>query len=565
MVTQAESHELGEIPLPVIELSLARLGEFCKNKASEKKILETLPFLGLDIEDQTGDFVRLEYSPNRPDFSSEAGIARSLIGLLGIEIGLPKYSFQKSDFEIVISGKEIERVRPFIRGMYAEIPVTDELIKQLIAMQEDLHNGIGRRRSKVAIGIHNAAVISRSIKYYGVADESFSFVPLGSSKRQSVREILSSTDQGSSYGKLVSKAFPMLEDSNGNVLSMPPIINGDLTRLDPGISKLFVDITGTDDYAVDASTAIIASMLSDNGGRVFQVKISNPKGDVSWVPDMSPRQMAFDLKLSNEILGFDFDETKSRGALQNSRLDLEGRDALIPRFRSDIIHPIDLAEEVALGYGLWRIAPQVISSSLVGSLNPRLKRIDSVIEVLVGMEFTEVWNLSLSPRELVQHCASEPLRVDDSKSQSFEFLRCDIISSLLRVLGGSSHEEYPQKIFEEAPTFSRSVDAISGISEEEHVAALMADSGARYSQIRSRLDALFRIILPEGLSVRLDSETSPGELFADGRVASIVLVNGAIEERVGAVGEISPSTLERFGISVPVAGFELNLEPILKG
>src|SRR5580700_9108463 len=116
--------------MPVIQLSLQHLGQYCRGKASEKTILETLPYLGLDIEDQLGDLVNVEYSPNRPDFSSEAGIARSLVGILGIEIGLPKYSFQKSDFEIVISGKEIERVRPFIRGMYAEIKVTDELIKQ---------------------------------------------------------------------------------------------------------------------------------------------------------------------------------------------------------------------------------------------------------------------------------------------------------------------------------------------------------------------------------------------------------------------------------------------------
>ena len=549
--------------MPVIQLSLTRLGVYCKGQASEAKILETLPYLGLDIEDQSGDLVSVEYSPNRPDFSSEAGIARSLVGLLGIVTGLPKYDFPRSKFKITVSGREIARARPVIKGLYAEIVVTDELIKQLIAMQEDLHNGIGRKRSKVAIGIHNAAVIDEEIKYYGVTDEDYRFVPLGSSKKQTIREILSSTDQGVTYGKLLSKVFPMLEDSKGNVLSMPPVINGDLTRLEPGISKLFVDITGTDDYAVDASVAIIASMLSDVGARVFQIQVLREE-ESDWVPDMTPRTMPFSLKLSNEILGSEFDEAGAREALEKSRFDVSEGKALIPRFRSDIIHPIDLAEELALGYGIWKIRPEVVSTSLVGSLNPRLKKIDSVVELLVGLGFTEVWNFSLSPRELVDYCSSEPLRVEDTKSQSFEFLRCDLTASLLQVLGRTSHEEYPQLIFEEAPAFSRSDKTSTGISEEEHLAALIADSGARYSQIRSRLDALFRLILRNGLSVEYEPSEAPGQIFSKGRAADVLLTKKDRREKLGIIGEVAPAALEKFGIAVPVVGFELNLEPLLK-
>ncbi len=552
--------------MPVIQLSLTRLGAFCKHQASEKTILEMLPYLGLDIEDQSGDFVSVEYSPNRPDFSSEAGIARSLVGLLGIATGPPEYVFRKSAYRILVSGDRIGKVRPFIRGLYAEIAVTDELIKQLIAMQEDLHNGIGRKRSKVAIGIHNAVAISKSIKYYGVTDENFSFVPLGSIKKETVKEILETTDQGLEYGRLLSKVFPMLEDSNGNVLSMPPVINGDLTRLEPGISKLFVDITGTDEYVVDASTAIIASMLSDVGAKIFQIEIVKPDGEIDWVPDMTQRKMLFDLKLSNEILGFELDEPRAREVLEKSRLGLDPQGyAIIPRYRSDVIHPIDLAEEAALGYGVWKIRPQVISSSLVGSLSPRLKKIDSMIEVLVGLGLTEIWNLSLVSKEIVQHCATEPLQVDDPKSQNFQFLRCDVVASLLQVLGASSHEEYPQLIFEEAPTFAPSSNSVTGISEDEHVAVLIADSNARYTLVRSKLDAFLQLVLPGGGKVRYEAAADPGELFATGRTARVFLVSQEMETQLGLVGEVAPSTLEKFRIAVPVAGFELNLEPLLKG
>lgn len=552
--------------MPVIQLSIARLLAFCKYKASEKTIVETIPYLGLDIEERSGDMIAVEYSPNRPDFSSEVGIARSLSGLLGIEKGPPKYSFPRSNFKISVVGKEIKKARPIIQGLYAEIRVTDELIKQLISMQEDLHNGIGRRRSKLAIGFHNASVISESLKYHGMSDENFSFVPLGSSKKQTIREILTLTDQGSDYGKLLSRVFPILEDTNGNVLSMPPIINGDLTRLEAGISKLFVDVTGTDENAVEVSVSVIASMLSDLGGHVFQIQIDDAPTPV-WTPDMSERKMHFDLKLSNEILGFDFGIAECREALEKSRLGLdEEGNAPIPKFRGDVIHPIDLAEEVALGYGIWRITPQAVMSALVGSLSPRMKKIGSIVEALVGLGATEIWSLSLLPKDVAEIGGKDLVKVDDSKSQSFEFLRGDVSSSLLQVIGASTHEEYPQEIFEEAPIFFRSSDEVSGIKEEEHVALLLASSkDARYSQIRSRLDALFRMVLPAGASVKYEPERNQRMIFANGRVAGVILSLHGKDTKLGLVGEVSPETLAKFGIQVPVAGFELNLEPLLKG
>ncbi|HYB02997.1 MAG TPA: hypothetical protein VED17_00955, partial [Nitrososphaerales archaeon] len=147
----------------------------------------------------------------------------------------------------------------------------------------------------------------------------------------------------------------------------------------------------------------------------------------------------------------------------------------------------------------------------------------------------------------------------------FEFLRCDLTASLLQVLGSTSHEEYPQLIFEEAPAFSRSDQTSTGISEEEHLAALIADSGARYSQIRSRLDALFRLILRNGLSVEYEPSEAPGQIFSRGRAANVLLTKkDSSREKLGIIGEVAPAALEKFGIAVPVVGFELNLEPLLK-
>jgi phenylalanyl-tRNA synthetase beta chain len=187
-----------------------------------------------------------------------------------------------------------------------------------------------------------------------------------------------------------------------------------------------------------------------------------------------------------------------------------------------------------------------------------------MIEILVGLELTEVWNLSLTTKELVDHCSEKPLRVDDSKSQSFEYLRCDLMSSLLHVLGGTSHEEYPQMIFEVAPVFSRSSTTMSGVAEDEHLAVTIADSEVGYTIVRSKLDAFLRAVVGEN-SVQFEIAKDVGGIFALGRTADIILKKNGEETRLGTVGEVSPAALEKFGIAVPVAAFEINLEPLLKG
>ena len=558
--------------LPVISLSLLKLGRYVQNKYSREAILEALPYLGLDIEGVEGDAVDVEYSPNRADFSSEAGVARSLVGLLGIKTGLPEYHTDKSDYEIIVESDEILSERPFVFGIYCELYVSEEILKQLITMQEDLHNGLGRKRSSVSIGIHNADPITNKIRYRATRDRNFAFVPLGSTQPMKISEVLSRTEQGQQYGRLVSSGiYPVLEDSRGNLLSLPPIINGELTRLKEGVSKIFVDVTATDERSGDAVTAIITSMLADIGGKVKSVLVvRSGNQSKTFTPDMTPHEMKFDLSLCNKLLGLDLNQDDARICLEKSRLGLSSNGmARIPRFRADIIHPVDLAEEVALGYSVAKLEPQRVLSSLSGSLNRRLTKIDSIIDILIGLGLTEIWNLSMVGKEIVALC-DEPLSVEDSKSQSFDYLRCDLATSLLRVLGASTSLEYPQRIFEVAPTFARSKDANQsgvGVSENVHACSLLADSEMNYTSARSILDALLRAMptVHDGKIAFSPLREQEKSVFLEGRSAHIAIetkTNESIE--LGVVGEISPVVLVQFGISVPVAGFELNLEPILK-
>jgi len=147
--------------MPVIELTINRLQKLVGGKSNKKKIVEALPYLGLDIESETKNEIRVEYSPNRPDYSTDYGIALGLQGLMGIKKGMIKLVIKKrANYQIKVESS-VSKIRPYVTGIIAKNgKIDDDTIKQLITMQEDLHFGIGRKRKKSSIGIHDLDKVS---------------------------------------------------------------------------------------------------------------------------------------------------------------------------------------------------------------------------------------------------------------------------------------------------------------------------------------------------------------------------------------------------------------------
>ena len=216
--------------MPVVELSYSRLQKLV-GKVTKKQISDSLPFLGLDIESENKDLVRIEYSPNRPDYSTDFGIALGLQGLLGIKTGAVKLNVKKSNKYSISVKSGVSKIRPFVTGIIAKNgKINDQTIKQLMTMQEDLHFGIGRKRKKSSIGIHDLDKIVFPL-VYTTANRNHKFIPLNSEKEMSVSEILTNTDVGKDYGSLLgqSSQVPMIFDENQNTVSFPPIINAAVT------------------------------------------------------------------------------------------------------------------------------------------------------------------------------------------------------------------------------------------------------------------------------------------------------------------------------------------------
>ena len=517
--------------------------------------IERLPYLGLDIEEKAQDYIRVEYNPNRPDFSTDYGIVRALKGLLGLEKGCPKYSVQKSDLVVKVD-KSVEEVRPYIVSALIEgITLDDETIRQIIAMQEDLHHTIGRRRAKVSIGIHNFDVLKPPIIYTTEAPD-FKFVPLGGAEPLSMSEILDKTPVGQKYGWIVAKhkRYPILIDSLGQVLSFPPIINGELTRVTSATRNLFIDITATDLKASEDALAILVTTLADAGGTLKSAEVRYPNLTL-LTPNLSEMEMEVELKKVNRLLGLKLKSKEAVECLARSRIDAEydgGKlTAKIPRYRVDIMHPVDLVEEVAIGYGLDKITPTLPPTKTVGRPHPELKRLSAIRDVCVGLGLTEVMNLSLTSEAALYtnlgRQAQEAIKVEEPKSSEHEYLRDMLIPSLLLNLATNIHEPYPQKLFELAKTFHRRG---SEIVEEYHLAVITSHSEANYTEAKSLLDA----ITQQTFGLRCETKPASNPLFIQGRCAE---VKGGVLE--GMIGEIRPEVLQAFNLRMPAAALELNI------
>jgi phenylalanyl-tRNA synthetase beta chain len=540
--------------MPVVNVTTARLKKFIPGFKMDK-VLDILPFVALDIEGVDNNVIRVEYNPNRPDFSSDYGIARALHGLLGIETGMPKFKIAgKSKYSVRIE-QQVKKIRPYIAALVAKNGKLDyETIKQLIAMQEDLHNGVGRMRKKASIGIHNLDAIQFPVTYRVIGGD-YAFVPLGESSSKTIEQILKVSETGKQYGHILSKfdRYPIIIDIAGTTLSLPPIINGDATKVDTNCRNLFVEVTATDQKAAEDMLAIIAITLYDAGFEIRTVTVGSKE-----TPQMQPRQIAVDIRYVNSILGLELSVRQAITCLRKSRLDAKAREGkitcTIPRYRTDITHPIDIAEEVAIGYGTYNLEPALPDSTTAGQRSILSTYLDAARRAMTGLGMLESLNFSLTSKE-VQYdsfgiTASDMLSVDGSKSIEHEILRKSLLPSLLQSLSRNVHEEYPQRLFEIGKTFRKN----GTIVESWNIAAVAAHSEVGYTEIKSAMQALLSSCFGKDVSTK--AVESP--FFMAGRCAEVI-VDGKV---VGVIGEVTPLALENFKLRVPVAGFEINLSAL---
>lgn len=550
--------------MPVITLQRERFSRFVGRQLTVEDMAKWLPWLGFDIEEVGADYVKVEFNPNRVDFCSYAGVARAFHGLMKWETGLPKYEVKDGKTVLKIT-RVVLKVRPYmLAAIVRNIQLDDEAIVELMEMQEDLHWGIGRNRKKASIGIHNLDVVNPPFTFTAVDPDRVSFVPLDKTEMMSLREILEKHEKGIAYKHLVDWApkYPLLIDRDGKVLSMPPIINGELTRLTGQTRNLFLDVTGTDYVAVEKSLNILATALADMGGTIEKVRVKSPDRTV-FSPDLTPHKKKLRVNYANQLLGLKLSENAVIECLEKCRLDAKSVqsgivEVAIPAYRIDVLHEVDLVEEVAIGYGYYRLKPTLPKSVTIGEQHSAHKTANLVRQIMVGLGFTEVMNFTLINEAIhygkMRIKSDTIIKLANPVSAEYSILRECLLSSLMKNLMDNKHESFPQRLFEVSDVGKTNQKIETRCERRLHVAGVSSHSTANFTEIKSYVEALLHNFGLKHWEIKQSSHPS----FLEGRTAAVYLKR----KQMGVLGEIHPEVLNNFELENPTGALEIDIEEI---
>ena len=534
-----------------VDVTYEDLVDLVGKRLSVDEFVDRITMMGSGPEGVQGDVLTFDIFPNRPDLYSVEGIARGLRGFLGLEVGLSTYAASPSGIDFVVD-PSVAAVRPHgVGGVVRGVDLEDRLLRSLVDLQEKLHLTLGRRRRKVAIGIHDLDKVRPPFAFRGVPPRSLRFVPLGMAEEMDLQEILERHEKGREYGPIVADkpVFPIITDRDGTVLSFPPVINGVVSQLTPETRNLFIDVTGTDAVAVSSALTILCTSLAERGGRIETVR-TVVADRILETPDLAPRDHTVDLPRANERLGLRVPTLEAVEALRRMRYDARADGDLLhvraPAYRTDLLHEVDIAEDLAIAWGYDRYPKGLPREQTYGTPTAENEFSDALRVLLIGYGYQEVMSLTVAA---AQDDFDTPYRatIRNPVGEDLTTLRSSLVPGLFGIFRLNKHRELPQRVFEVA-------DVVIGGRNVRKLGVAAIHHKASFTEAKSLALSLLRDVGRKG---EVEAVEDPN--FIPGRSAAI-LVGG---KDLGHFGEIHPRILEAYALVQPAIALEIDLESIL--
>ena len=541
--------------------------------------------IGCVVEEADDEGIEIEVFPDRSDLLSVETMARAARAFLYSDITPPQLKVETGTIEMDVDAS-LSSIRPVILGAIVRNVNTgntnderNEFIQSLMDHQEKLHLTLGRKRRLASIGVHDLSTLAPPFKVKAV-DRKHRFTPLAMETDMSIQEILDSHPKGTEYAHLLEgmEFVPVIEDAVGRVLSFPPIINGSHTTVTEETTDFMIDVTGWDERACEASLLLVCLSLAERGGKVESMKINSANGNDLIVPNGQARTHILPERLLERILGGKIESDVIRSALERmggrlveTRTATDGprkssrwADASVgekihviemPRWRFDILHPIDLVEEIATGIGYESLGESFSSLALEGVPLSRATLIRRINESLSSQGIQQVQSLTLSNDEIqFERMRWKPLhqvtRIANPITIEHTILRQNILPSLMELLAANRHHELPQRVQECG-------EVVRDHHNAWRVAWACAETNAGFTAAKGIAQALAR-----DLGARDEISFSPIEdndgPWIPGRGAKIHI--GEIE--LGSFGEIDPLVSEKFGLKVPIHAGEFDVRAL---
>lgn len=557
--------------MTITEISIKSLRKALGKGFSMRRIEDIFFDTGLEIEsyDEDTGIMKIEVTPDRNDLLSTRGVARLLKQYSGDMPPEDEPSVRDSTLEIKV-GAAVKNVRPFIAAAAIRgLSLDDESVRELMQLQEKLHETFCGKRRIASIGLYALASVKFPLTYTAEDPSKIRFRPLGGTRVMSATEILSKQKMGLKYADILArhKKHPIFRDASSRVLSYPPIINSDdLGKVTPRDKSVLIEVTGTNKHRVYRVLNIMVDAFRGYGGDVEAINI-NYGSSKEKTPDLSFHRREITLQDVERVLGLRLSQAKVGELLKKMGYAsaMRGGDAVsvsIPFYRHDILHAVDVIDDILRAYGVNEIPARIPNVFTIGGVSSKTKKVDFLRNAAIGLGFDETLTLALTSEEYqytkMNVKPNFPVRVLAAKSEEMNMVRSSIIPEMLRTLKRNDRYKLPIRIFEVSDVVAKDKNTDTGYSNDTRFAAVMCASDAGFTAAKQLVEFVCGMF-----NVQCDLDYANPGMFIDGRGARVMLHTGRGSTEMGLIGELHPEVLGNFGIENPVAIVEISLEKLL--
>lgn len=526
---------------------------------------------------------KIDVPANRYDLLCLEGLVRGL-QVFKERIEAPRYKRilpENGKIQRLIITEETAKVRPYaVAAVLRDITFSKENYESFIELQEKLHQNICRRRTLVAIGTHDLDTISGPFTYTALPPSDIKFTPLNKSTELTAPEIMDLYRADSHlkhYLHIIEnkEVYPVIYDSNGVVLSMPPVINGDHTKISVNTRNVFIECTATDLTKAKITLDILVTMFSEYCEKPFTVEAAEviyPDGRTYILPDLPYRTELVNADIINKKIGIC--ETPEGIAKLLTRMYLNSEVAKdgkhlqieIPPTRPDVIHACDIVEDAAIAYGYNNIQMTIPKTYTIANQLPLNKLTELLRQDVAAAGFTEALTFALCSEEdiasklCVDISVTKAVHIANPKTAEFQVARTSLLPGLLKTIAANRKMPLPMKLFEISDIVVKDSTKDVGAANHRHLCAVYYNKNPGFEVIHGLLDRIMQL-----LNVQPDKENGYGikaaedPAFFPGRCAEVF----AGSRSIGKLGVLHPDVITKFELTMPCSALEINIEPFL--
>ncbi|KAK1162476.1 phenylalanine--tRNA ligase beta subunit-like [Acipenser oxyrinchus oxyrinchus] len=526
---------------------------------------------------------KIDVPANRYDLLCLEGLVRGL-QVFKERTEAPRYTrVNPADGEPqkLIITEETALVRPHaVAAVLRNITFTKDRYESFIELQEKLHQNVCRKRTLVAIGTHDLDTISGPFTFTAKPPADIKFKPLNQSKEYTAPELMNLYKTDSHLRHFLhiiedKPVYPVIYDSNGIVLSMPPIINGDHSKISLNTKNVFIECTATDVTKAKIVLDMVVTMFSEYCDKPFTVEAAEvvyPYGKTCIYPELPYRKETITSDFINKKVGFN--ETPESIAKLLTRMYLKSEvigeggeiEVEIPPTRSDIIHACDIVEDAAMAYGFNNLKRTIPRTYTIANQFPLNKLTELLRQDLAAAGFTEALTFALCSQEDIAEklnkdiSSTKAAHIANPKTAEFQVARTTLLAGLLKTVAANRKMPLPLKLFEISDVVLKDETRDVGARNNRRLCAVYYNKSPGFEVIHGLLDRTMQLLdVKPGREKGYYIQAAEDSTFFPGRCAEVF----AHGQSIGRLGVLHPDVINKFELTMPCSALDIDIEPFL--